>query len=133
MGLLHNRRNIWQNKGRRKTLHLLAVLFVMLLSHGCATARGPGLTGFYQTWDEVITRWIGQQKADLYYELGPPQFHKQAEDGMEELVWDMTLPSLPGQAEIYNTLPLYGGVDCRLVFFADQAGLIKAGQRVGCE
>lgn len=118
---------------RWKMLHLLAVLFVMLLSDGCAKARGPGLAGIYETWDDVITRWIGQQKADLYYEIGPPQFHKQAQDGTEELVWDMTLPSLPGQAEIYNTLPLYGGVDCRLFFFADPAGHITSGRRVGCE
>ena len=115
------------------TLHLLAVLSVMLLISGCAKDRGPGVAGIYQTWDEVITRWIGRQKVDLYYELGPPQFHKQAQDGVEELVWDMTLPSLPGQAEIYNTLPLYGGLDCRLFFFADQAGLITSGRRMGCE
>lgn len=118
---------------KQTTLHLLAVLSMMLLIAGCAKDRGPGLAGIYQTWDEVITRWIGRQKVDLYYELGPPQFHKQAQDGMEELVWDMTLSSLPGQAEIYNTLPLYGGVDCRLFFFADQTGLITSGRRVGCD
>jgi hypothetical protein len=122
-----------QSMRKRTTLHLLAVLSVMLLIAGCAKDRGPGLAGIYQTWDEVITRWIGRQKVDLYYELGPPQFHKQAQDGVEELVWDMTLPSLPGQAEIYNTLPLYGGLDCRLFFFADQAGLITSGRRMGCE
>jgi hypothetical protein len=112
----------------------LVVFFsVLLVSGGCATDKGPVLAGVYQTWDDVITRWVGQQKTDLYYELGPPQFHKEARDGMEELVWDMTLPSLPGQAEIYGTLPLYGGIDCRLFFFADAKGIIKAGHRVGCD
>lgn len=133
MDLPQGRRRMRQGMRKRTTLHLLAVLSVMLLIAGCAKDRGPGLAGIYQTWDEVITRWIGRQKVDLYYELGPPQFHKQAQDGAEELVWDMTLPSLPGQAEIYNTLPLYGGLDCRLVFFADQAGLITSGRRMGCE
>jgi hypothetical protein len=50
---------------------------------------------------------------------------------MEELVWDMTLPSPPGQAEIYATLPLSEGIDCRLFFFADAMGILKAGPRVG--
>lgn len=118
---------------RRRMLHIVASFYWIVLSAGCATDRGPGLAGIYQTWDDVISRWIGQQKTDLYYELGPPQFHKEAQDGMEELVWDMTLSSLPGQAEIYNTLPLYGGLDCQLFFFADAEGLIKSGRRVGCE
>ena len=117
----------------RSMLRLVACLSLALLSGGCAIDQKPVLAGVYQTWDDVITRWIGQQKVDLYYELGPPQFHKEAQDGMEELVWDMTLPSLPGLAEIYDTLPLYGGIDCRLFFFADAKGIIKAGQRVGCD
>lgn len=58
------------------------------------------LAEVYQTWDDVITPWIGQQNVDLYYELGLQRFHKEARDGMEELLWDMTMPSLPGQAEI---------------------------------
>jgi hypothetical protein len=116
----------------RNLLWILIFLTSVWLSGGCATDHGPVLAGVYQTWDDVITRWIGQQKVNLYYELGPPQFHKEAQDGMEELVWDMTLPSLPGQAEIYGTLPLYGGVDCRLFFFADAQGVIKTGRRVGC-
>ncbi len=112
----------------------VAVLSLIWLIGGCAADKGPVLAGFYQTWDDVITRWIGQRKEDLYYELGPPQFHKEAKDGIEELVWDMTLPSLPGQAELYGTLPLYGGiVDCRLFFFADAQGIIKAGRRGGCD
>ena len=114
-------------------LRFLAFLSLCLPSGGCATDHGPVLAGVYQTWDEVIDRWIGKQKVDLYYELGPPQFHKEAPDGMEGLVWDMTLPSLPGQAEIYDTLPLYGGMDCRLFFFVDAQGVIKSGRRVGCD
>lgn len=112
---------------------LSSLLGLMLLTGACAADRGPVLAGIYQTWDDVITRWIGRQKADLYLELGPPQFHKEWQDGVEELVWDMSLPSLPGQAEIYGTLPLYGGVDCRLFFFADGQGIIKTGRRVGCD
>jgi hypothetical protein len=104
-----------------------------MLFEGCSTDTGPGLGGVYQTWDDVIARWIDRQKSDLYLALGPPQFHKEAQDGTEELVWDMTLPSLPGQAEFYETLPLYGGVDCRLFFFADARGVITSGRREGCE
>jgi hypothetical protein len=111
----------------------LAAFSLLLLFNGCATDKGPVLAGVYQTWDDVITRWVGKEKTDLYYELGPPQFHKEAQDGTEELVWDMTLPSLPGLAEIYDTLPLYGGIDCRLFFFADAQGVITSGQREGCE
>ena len=118
----------------QRVLQLVVSFSLLLLSGGCVTDQKPVLARVYQTWDGVITRWIGQQKVDLYYELGPPQFHKEAQDGMEELVWDMTLPSLPGQAEIYGTLPLYGSiVDCRLFFFADAQGVIKAGRRVGCD
>lgn len=117
----------------RNLLRLLACLTLCLVSGGCATNQGPVLAGVYQTWDDVITRWIGKEKTDLYYELGPPQFHKEAQDGTEELVWDMTLPSLPGQAEIYDTLPLYGGLDCRLFFFANAQGVITSGRRLGCE
>lgn len=120
--------------GVRKIVLLWGFLCVNLLDNGCATDRGPVLAGVYQTWDDVITRWIGQRKVDLYYELGPPQFHQEAADGIEELVWDMTLPSLPGQAELYNTLPLYGwSMDCRLFFFANAQGVIQAGRRVGCD
>ena len=43
---------------------------------------------------------------------------------MEEFVWDMTLPSMPRQAEIYDTLPLYSEVDCRIYFYADAQGII---------
>ena len=46
---------------------------------------------------------------------------------------DMTLPILPSQGEIYNTLPQYGGVDCWLLFFADAQGIIRVGRRAGCD
>jgi hypothetical protein len=29
----------------------------------------------YESWDDVITRWIGQLIDALYYELGPPNLH----------------------------------------------------------
>ena len=111
---------------------LTAALAVAVLSSSCAIDRGPVLSGTYQTWDDVITRWIGQPKMDLVHELGPPQFHHGAPDGQEELVWDMTLTRMPGQAEYYETLPLYGGVDCRLFFSANAQGVITSGRRVGC-
>ena len=115
------------------TLFCCAVM-TLLWSAGCATDGGPALSGVYQTWDDVVTRWIGKPKKDLYYELGPPQFHREADDGTEELVWDMTLSGMRGQAQMYGTLPLYGGrVNCKLFFFADPQGLIKAGRREGCD
>lgn len=56
-------------------------------------------------------------------------------------MWDMTIDRMPGQADEYDTLPLYGGVDCRLIFFADKEGyhqrperrlrLAVSGKRVG--
>ncbi|MEP7152047.1 MAG: hypothetical protein ABI856_10075 [Nitrospira sp.] len=49
------------------------------------------------------------------------------------MVWDMTIDRMPGQADEYNTLPLYGGVDCRLIFFADKEGMVTSGRRNGCE
>ena len=100
----------------------------------CASGPQPGLTGIYQTWDDVINRWIGAQKDDLYYELGPPTFHpKDLDNGYQELMWDMTIASVPGQAERYNTLPLYTSESCRLVFIADSRGIIKSGHRIGCD
>lgn len=109
-----------------------AMMLWLLPTWGCVAAGDPGLTGVYQTWDSVIDRWIGKSKTDLFLELGPPQFHKEADNGAEELVWDMTLPGMPGLAQTYNTLPLYGGVDCRLLFLADVSGIIQSGKRDGC-
>ena len=78
---------------------MLSVSLRLLLKGG-ATERSPVLPWIPETWREVITRWTGQQQTDLSYKLGPPQFHKEAPDDREELVWDMTLPSLPALAEI---------------------------------
>ena len=93
----------------------------------------PVASGVYQTWDDVVNRWIGEPRDKLGYELGPPTFHKEAEDGSTELVWDMTYPNAGGQAEIYETLPMYGGVSCKLVFFTNPEGIVKAGKRIGCD
>jgi hypothetical protein len=51
----------------------------------CKTSADPVVSGIYQTWDDVIARWIGKHKEDLYLELGPPSLHpKEAEDGTVE-------------------------------------------------
>ncbi|MDF2460453.1 MAG: hypothetical protein K0S79_2869 [Nitrospira sp.] len=71
------------------------------------------VAGPYQTWDEVINRWVGGQVSDLYVELGPPNL---------------------GQADAFNLLPLSGGnVNCQIHFFADPTGKILKGERAGCE
>ena len=115
-------------------LSVLVLFLVYLILPACKTGSDSGVTGIYQTWDDVITRWIGKHKEDLYLELGPPNLHpKEAEDGTTEMVWDMTIDRMPGQADEYNTLPLYGGVDCRLIFFADKQGIVTSGHRNGCD
>jgi hypothetical protein len=119
----------------KKLLLGAVVLGLAALAAACATGSQPGVSGPYQTWDDVITRWIGANKQDLYYELGPPNLHpKQLPDGMTEMVWDMTIDRMPGQADEYNLLPLYNtSVNCQLVFFADAEGMIKSGRRIGCD
>ncbi|MCW5797013.1 MAG: hypothetical protein LZF60_270160 [Nitrospira sp.] len=113
---------------------ILAVFTLLSAISACKTGSDPGVPGIYQTWDDVISRWIGKHKEDLYLELGPPNLHpKETEDGTVEMVWDMTIDRMPGQADAYHTLPLYGGVDCRLKFFADKEGLVISGRRDGCE
>ena len=89
----------------------------------------------YQTWDEVINRWVGGQVSDLYVELGPPNLHPhQSEDGTIQMIWDFSIDRMPGQADAFNLLPLYGGnVNCQIHFFADLTGKILKGERVGCE
>lgn len=126
------RRDVTGDMGCNKWL-VLAAVFLQLSTWGCAATGDPVLAGVYDTWDEVVDRWIGKHQTDLFLELGPPQFHKEADNGMEELVWDMTLSSMPGQAEIYGTLPLYGGGDCRLIFIADAEGIVRSGKREGCD
>jgi hypothetical protein len=115
--------------------HGVAMIFCLLaLSQGCAKDPRPGLSGVYQTWDDVISRWIGARKEDLFYELGPPTFHSEAlKDGYEEMMWDMTLQSLPGMAREYGTLPLTESQVCKLVFLADKDGVIASGRRIGCK
>lgn len=113
----------------------LWLMVIAAFPAGCASTMEPGVTGFYQTWDDVINRWIGKNKKDLYYELGPPNLHPHSSaDGMEEMGWDFTIDRMPGQADEYNLLPLYGAnVSCRLIFIADANGLIRSGQRIGCD
>jgi hypothetical protein len=119
------------------SMWMRAVAVVGLFTTGCATEdpKDPSLKGIYQTWDDVVNRWIGQPKDKLFYEIGPPNYHqKESGDGYTEMMWDMTLPSLPGQAEAFSTLPLYGAdVNCKLVFIADQDGIIRSGRCVGCD
>ena len=99
----------------------------------CAPTSQPGVAGVYPSWDDVITRWIGQSKEALYYELGPPNLHAvQLTDQQTELVWDMTIDRMPGQADEYDLLPLTRSQTCRLLFVADQEGLIRSGKRIGC-
>lgn len=112
-----------------------AILWLAVLPVGCAGKNEPGVAGPYQTWDDVINRWIGKNKVDLYYELGPPNLHpKESADGMTEMVWDFTIDRMPGQADDYNLLPLYGaGSNCKLIFIADSNDVIRSGERVGCD
>ena len=125
---------------RRRTVWGLCLLCAAaLLVIGCATeskdAAKRDVAGPYQTWDDVITRWVGGQLTDLYVELGPPNLHPhQMEDGTIHLVWNFGIDRMPGQADAYNLLPLYGAdVNCEIHFFADQQGKILRGDRVGCQ
>jgi hypothetical protein len=95
-----------------------------------SVVRGP-----YQTWDDVVNRWIGAKEQDLYYELGPPNLHPhETPEGLTEMVWDMTIDRMPGQADEYNLLPLYNtSVNCQLVFLADKEGIVRSGKRIGCD
>ena len=58
-----------------RSLSLLAILLWLPLVSACKTSSDPGVAGIYQTWDDVISRWIGKHKEDLYLELGPPNLH----------------------------------------------------------
>jgi len=106
---------------------------------GCVTeskdAAKRDVIGPYKTWDAVINRWIGGSVPDLYVELGPPNLHPhELDDGMSEMVWDFGIDRMPGQADAYELLPLYGeNVNCQLHFFADTKGTIVKGEKVGCE
>jgi hypothetical protein len=112
--------------------HLPALSMIVMLM-ACAPPPQPGVAGIYESWDDVITRWIGKSKEDLYYELGPPNLHTlQLTDRQTEMVWDMTIDRMPGQADDYGLLPLTRSQSCRLLFVADQEGIIRSGRRIGC-
>ena len=126
---------------RRRTmlaLNLCVLCVAAVIASGCVTeskdAAKRDVAGPYQTWDDVIKRWVGAQVTDLYVELGPPNLHPhQMEDGTIQMVWDFAIDRMPGQADAYELLPLYGtNVNCQLHFFADQNGKILRGERVGC-
>jgi hypothetical protein len=51
------------------------VLLMLSLFMACASTPEPGVAGIYASWDDVITRWIGQLIDALYYELGRPNLH----------------------------------------------------------
>jgi hypothetical protein len=108
--------------------------WLLLLLVGCVSGTDPGVKGIYGTWDDVIHRWIGKQVSDLYLELGPPNLHPhELEQGMTEMVWDFGIDRMPGQADEYGLLPMYGFENCRLVFVADATGIVRSGNRIGCE
>ena len=126
---------------RRRTmlaLNLCVLCVAAVIASGCVAeskdAAKRDVAGPYQTWDDVIKRWVGGQVTDLYVELGPPNLHPhQMEDGTIQMVWDFAIDRMPGQADEYELLPLYGkNVNCQLHFFADQNGKILRGERVGC-
>jgi hypothetical protein len=106
---------------------------------GCAAestdAAKRDVAGPYQTWDEVISRWIGGSTADLYVELGPPNLHPhELENGGTEMVWDFSTHRMPGQADVYGLLPRYGSkANCQIHFYADAKGIITKGEKVGCD
>jgi hypothetical protein len=99
----------------------------------CTSTSQPGVAGIYDSWDDVIARWIGKSKEALYYELGPPNLHAlELPDRQTEMMWDMTIDRMPGQADEYGLLPLTRSQTCRLLFVADQEGIIRWGKRIGC-
>jgi hypothetical protein len=111
-----------------------ALCCLLLIVFGCASGNDPGVKGNYPTWDDVIDRWIGKQVSDLYLELGPPNLHPhELDEGMTEMVWDFGIDRMPGQADEYGLLPMYGFENCRLAFFADPKGIVRSGKRIGCE
>ena len=66
---------------------------------------------------------------------GPPNLHPhELDNGMTEMAWDFGLDRMPGQADAYELLPIYGqDVKCQIHFFADAKGIITKGEKVGCE
>jgi hypothetical protein len=118
----------------RQAVVILGCLW--MLTGGCIPDRSKrDVAGPYKTWNDVIERWIGGNTADLYVELGPPNLHPhELENGMTEIVWDYAIDRMPGQADSYDLLPLYGeNMDCQVHFLADEEGIVREGHLVGCE
>ena len=96
---------------RRRTmlaLNLCVLCVAAVIASGCVTeskdAAKRDVAGPYQTWDDVIKRWVGGQVTDLYVELGPPNLHPhQMEDGTIQMVWDFAIDRMPGQADALQT------------------------------
>jgi hypothetical protein len=77
-----------------------AICMMSAVYTGCVAeskdAAKRDVAGPYQTWDEVINRWVGGQVSDLYVELGPPNLHPhQREDGTIEMIWDFAIDRMP--------------------------------------
>jgi hypothetical protein len=71
----------------------------------CASTPQPGVGGFYEFWDDVITRWIGQSKEALSIMSWAHRTSAvQLTDKQTELVWDMTIDRMPGQA-VWTLIP----------------------------
>ncbi len=64
---------------------------LQLYTWGCVAAPDPVSAGVYQTWGDIVKRWPENSKTDLFLKRGPPQCHKEMDDGMEESAWGMTL------------------------------------------
>lgn len=112
----------------------VAGAWLLLSLAGCVSGNDPGVKGIYRTWDDMINRWIGKPVSDLYLELGPPNLHPhELGQGMTQMVWDYGIDRMPGQADEYGLLPMYGFENCQLVFVADQNGIVQSGKRIGCE
>lgn len=75
-----------------KYVPALAIFLLFSAISACKAGPDSGVAGIYQTWDDVIIRWMGKHKEDLYLELGPPNLHpKEAEDGTIAMVCAMTI------------------------------------------
>ena len=118
---------------------LPALLTACAVLTGCVTETKDqarrDVAGPYQTWQDVVHRWIGAKVPDLYVELGPPNLHPHGLDnGLTQMVWDFGIDRMPGQADAYDLLPLYGGkTNCQLQFFADRQDTVVRGEVIGCE
>jgi hypothetical protein len=111
-----------------------AVCCLILSLSSCVSDNDPGVKDIYNTWDDVINRWIGKPVSDLYLELGPPNLHPhELDQGMTEMVWDFSIDRMPGQADEYGLLPMYGFENCHLYFIGDAKGIVRSGKRVGCD